>query len=146
MSICQFFGREPPTVVRMTHVCMLICQKELTHLPIHWLMSPTCGRLAPMRSVSFCAETHVCLHHALSLHRIFRASLILSLTFLLWPIQGYSVSGNLSRSQGTYLLSDVKNEDVTSDWVARHYRRHHIFSLFIMVQYGNFHNEQTWKG
>ena len=59
----EIYRRGPPTVVRMTHFCMLLCKKELTHAVIHRLMSLTCGRLAPMRDDSVCAETHVLVPH-----------------------------------------------------------------------------------
>ena len=59
MSFCQFFWRGSPTVVGMSHFCMLHCQKVLTHAGIHhWLMSLTYDCLTSMRNVSVCAETH----------------------------------------------------------------------------------------
>ena len=86
IGICQFFWRGSPTVVRMTHFCMLRCQKEWTHAFLHWLMSLNFGRLASMRNVLCLRKnTRFPTAQGSSVHYLF-------VYFLLWPIRGHLIS------------------------------------------------------
>ena len=82
MIIVQVFWRRSPTVLRVTHFCILHCQTELTHAVIHWLMSLTC-------------VTFKCLCRNTFLYRTGIFNALFVLIFLSWPIRGYSVSWNL---------------------------------------------------